>query len=180
MKLPEYEPSDKIWQNIEAKLNEDALQKALKTMPQYEPNESVWNQIEQGLTPKPSLKLNTWRWMTAAASVVVLLSFYLWYSIDNQRVRYSVEQIDNDLLLNPSDDNDRQYQQIVAYCQQQTYVCENPEFKTLKTELDELHSASQKLKEAMGQYNTEPELMSQLADVEQQKTEVLKKMAAKI
>ncbi len=181
IKLPEYDPSDEVWQHIEAKLNDDVLQKAIGQLPQYEPKEELWNQIEEQLKPKTKIiKFTAWQWVAVAASVAVLIGAFFIYLPDNQPISYSEEQIDKNLQLNPHDDSNKQYEQIVAYCKEQTYVCENPEFKSMKTELDELQNASYQLKDAMGTYNTDPELMTQFTEIEQQKTELLRKMAAKI
>jgi hypothetical protein len=181
--LPQYEPSDEVWKNIESKLNEDVLHRAIKNLPQYEPEDAVWDKIETELTPKKAtkiLQLNQWKWWAAAASIVVLIGIFFLFMTDNQSVSYSEEKINKNLLLNPADDSDADYERIVAFCKQEELVCQNPEFRHLKSELDELHEASQELKTAIGQYNTEPELMSQLTEIEQQKTEIIKKMALRV
>lgn len=177
--LPEYEPSEEVWNKIVSKLSEGALQNALEKLPNYEPNEAVWSKIDDKLSPK-TIKFSAWKWVSAAASAVIIMSISYWLKTDKQQIRYSEERIDKDLLLNPVDDSQQQYEMIVAYCKQQTYVCQNPEFVSLKTELEELNSASKQLKEAVGQYNTEPELIAQLTNIEQQKSEIIRKMAAKI
>ncbi|MDZ7934026.1 MAG: hypothetical protein U5M51_03435 [Emticicia sp.] len=177
--LPEYEPSEEVWNKINSKLHESALQNALEKLPIYEPDDTVWNKIDNKLSPK-TIKFSAWRWASVAASIAIVLGFSYWLSTDKQQIRYSEERIDKDLLLNPIDDSQQQYEMIVAYCKQQTYVCENPEFVSLKTELEELNSASKQLQEAVGQYNTEPQLMAQLSSIEQQKSEIIRKMAAKI
>lgn len=177
--LPEYEPNEEVWNNIVSKLSEGALQNALEKLPSYEPTDAVWNQIDDKLSPK-IIKFSAWKWVSVAASVAIIMGIFYWLSTDKQQIRYSEERIDKDLLLNPVDDSQQQYEMIVAYCKQQTYVCQNPEFVSLKTELEELNSASKQLKEAVGQYNTEPELMAQLTSIEQQKSEIIRKMAAQI
>ena len=51
MNLPEYNPDDKVWQRIEAKLNDENKTKVLAKMPEYEPNEAVWDHIAAQLKP---------------------------------------------------------------------------------------------------------------------------------
>jgi hypothetical protein len=179
MNLPEYSPSNEIWHQIEAKLNDEILQKSIERMPVYEPEEKVWQEIEQQLSPK-IIGFKPLKRASVAAVLVLFFGFYFLYNFDNQALVYSEENIDQSVLLNPADDSDKQYEQIIAFCKTQTYVCENPDFKTLKTELDELQIASNRLKEAIGQYNTEAQLTEQLTDLEQQKTIILRKMALKI
>lgn len=177
--LPNYKPPEEIWQKIEVQLNDDVLKKAITKLPTYEPKADLWNKIEADLAPK-IIKFNAWKLASMAASIVLFAGIYLWYNTDSQEVKYSEQKIDENLLLNPTDDSQQQYDMIVAYCKEQSYVCENDEFRTLKTELEELNTASNQLKEVVGQYNTEPELIAQLTTIEQQKSEILRKMAAKI
>lgn len=177
--LPEYEPSNEVWKKIEAGLNQDVLQKAIDQLPEYEPIEETWSGINQGLNlHKP--KLVIWKWASLAASVLLIAGLVLYKPWESSNISYSQEKLDKQLLLSPTDDSQKQYEMIVAYCKEQTYVCQNPEFKELKTELEELNLASIELKEAVGAYNTEPELMAQLSTIEQQKADVIRKMAMKI
>ncbi|GAB3512338.1 hypothetical protein [Emticicia fontis] len=177
--LPEYEPSDDVWKRIEAGLNNDVLQKAISQMPQYEPAEEVWNTINQEINPHKS-KIIIWKWASMAASILLIAGILLYKRWDKPDISYSQEKLDKQLLLSATDDSQKQYEMIVAYCKEQTYICQNREFKELKSELEELNLASVQLKEAVGSYNTEPELMAQLSSIEQQKADIIRKMAMKI
>ncbi len=179
--LPEYEPSDEIWNKINTELNNDILRKGISQLPKYEPNGRIWENIEAELNPK-IVNMHSWRWVAITASIVLVigLGFYMNYQKTQLMIAYSEQKIDTQLLLQSSDNSDGDYEKIVAFCKEQTYVCENPEFKNLKVELDDLQAASIQLREAMGAYNTEPKLMTQLAQIELQKSEILKKMTTKI
>ncbi|MBA4853125.1 hypothetical protein [Emticicia sp. BO119] len=178
--LPEYEPSDEVWKRIEAGLNNDFMQKAISQLPEYEPDEEIWSNINRELNQKKP-KLIVWKWASIAASVLLIAGILIytkpWNTTD---ISYSQEKIEKQLLLSSTDDSQKQYEMIMAYCKEQTYVCQNPEFKELKSELEDLNDASIQLKEAVGNYNTEPELMAQLSTIEQQKADVIRKMAMKI
>lgn len=178
-KLPEHEPSDELWNNIEAKLNEDAWQKVLQELPQYEPQAESWEQIEAKISHK-TISLLTWKWAVVAAIVVFTIGLWWMVMFNNQSIRYSEEIVNKQLLLQESDNSDADYERIMAYCKQQMYVCENPEFAALKSELTTLQEASIELKAAIGKYNTEPALIAQLAEIEQQKSEIVRKMTSKI
>lgn len=177
--LPEYEPSDDVWKKIEASLNDDVMQKAISQLRNYEPTEVVWTGINRGLNQQTP-KLINWRWVAVAASVLLIASMWLYQQNDTPSISFSEEKLDKQLLFSSTDNSQKQYEMIVAYCKQQTYVCQNPEFKELKSELEELNSASIQLKEAVGEYNTEPELMAQLSAIEQQKASIIRKMAMNI
>ena len=175
--LPEYEPSDEVWKKIEAGLNDDVMKQAISQLPIYEPKEEIWTNINYELNQhKP--KVNIWKWVSVAASVLLIAGILVVYhQKDTPEISYSQEKLDKQLLLSSTDDSQKQYEMIVAYCKQETFICQNPEFKELKTELEELNSASVQLKEAVGAYNTEPELMAQLSAIEQQKADIIRKMS---
>jgi len=177
--LPEYEPSNEVWKKIEAGLNEDAMQKSISQLKTYEPTEDVWTGIRQELNTQKT-KLIGWQWLAVAASVLLIAGTWLFKQKDTPSISFSEEKLDKQLLFSATDNSQKQYEMIVDYCKQQTYVCQNPEFKELKSELEELNSASIQLKDAVGEYNTEPELMAQLTAIEQQKASVIRKMAMKI
>ncbi|WP_337044094.1 hypothetical protein [Emticicia sp. 17c] len=179
--LPEYEPSEEIWKNIEARLNDDTLQKAISQLPAYEPDEKNWDGIIAQLTVvQPKSRMGAWLAIAVAASVILVAGILFFYVSIPDNVRYSEEKIDDNLLLRPADDSQKQYEMLMAYCKQQTYVCQNQEFERLKTELEELNTASNELKSAIGNYNTEPELIEQLTSIEQQKSDIIRKMVTKI
>lgn len=177
--FPEYEPSDEVWKKIEAGLNQDVLQKTIGQLPEFEPTDEVWNNISKELNLHKS-NVIIWKWASVAASVLLIAGIVLFKPWDRPDISYSQEKLDKQLLLSPGDDSQKQYEMIVAYCKQETYVCQNREFKELKSELEELNSASVQLKKAVGTYNTEPELMAQLSTIEQQKADIIRKMAMKI
>ena len=55
-------------------------------------------------------------------------------------------------------------------------VCDIPEFKTLKTELDELTTAQNELRHALGLYADDPELVSQMVQLERERDLILQKL----
>lgn len=174
MNLPEYEPSDNVWQNIEAKLNLDSFRQVVKNLPEYEPEEKVWANISSQLNNTKSSPI---KWVVAAS---ILVGFALYFSLKNNEVIYSKQEIAPDLLLTEKDQNQYGYEEIKKICSEDKIICEKPEFKALETELEELNTASIELKMAIGKYNTEPELITQLAEIENQKSDIIRKMVAQI
>lgn len=174
MKLPEYEPSDSIWQRIEAKLNQDSFQQVVKKLPEYEPEEKVWANISSKLNKSKSGPI---KWAVAA---YIIVGFALYFSLKNNEVTYTKQEIAPDLLLTENDKSQYGYEEIKKICSEDRIVCEKPEFKELESELEELNSASIELKMAIGAYNTEPELITQLTEIENQKSDIIRKMVAQI
>jgi hypothetical protein len=177
--LPEYEPSDEVWKKIEAGLSQDTMNKIISQLPMHEPEEETWTHINEQLSNQEPVRIG-WRWISIAASVLLIAGIAIYKQIEGPEIRYSQEKLDKQLLISPGDDSQKQYEMIAAYCKEQAFVCQNPEFRELKSELEDLNSASMQLKEAVGNYNTEPELMAQLSAIEQQKADVIRKMAMKI
>jgi hypothetical protein len=181
--LPQYEPPDTVWEGIEARL-------PLLELPVYDAPDWAWEKIEQSLNASPTLNpqspaLKILRGgkmgqLAAAASVALLVSVGLWFFLQRnslqKEVRISSEVVDNQLITPVNDDDESAFQQVEAFCETAIVVCEQPEFKTLKTELDELNAAREEIKSAMGDFNSNADLVAELTKIEQKRTVVLRNL----
>jgi hypothetical protein len=61
-------------------------------------------------------------------------------------------------------------------CKERTIACENPEFKSLKMELEELNDAKSMLEEAIGSYGTNANLIAEMREIEFARTDIVKRM----
>lgn len=179
-KLPHYFPPDSVWENIEQGLHETPLQEALSKLPTYEPPVQTWFDIAAQL-PQP--QRNWWRY--AAAAVVVLavgIGGYLTMKPTNEHttIVYSQEKINPKTITTTNEIIEQQYAHLQALCQKKITVCEKPEFKNLKQELDELTAAGNQLKEALGAYNTDATLSAQLSQIDRERADILKKLNERI
>lgn len=188
--LPEYAPPAMVWEDIDEKLGiaqvEEPLMTALEQLPIYEPPSLVWKGIEAQLAPAKEAKVVTlaWRgWIAAAAMVgVMLLAGVLFFNQDSETITIAYsEEVRNAEELKPDwyEDEDA-FATILAICKTQTFTCEAPEFKSLKTELEELNDARTALEEVMGDYGQDNNLMKQLARIEHERSDVLKEMVKMI
>jgi hypothetical protein len=175
-KLPTSRPSDEIWEDIEGKLNEVPLQMALKELPVFEPDAQIWEDIASQAPGRNQHKLT---WWYAAAVILVGVMAGLWTTkLDSNRlIVYSEEIVDQRLWAKKEQSTDLQYEKLIAYCEAETTVCSDKNFRRLQQEYIVLQTASGQLQQAMGTYNTEPELIRQFSLVEQEKAEVLNEMA---
>lgn len=178
-KLPSSGPSDQIWLEIDRKLSEVPLQNALKELPVFEPDEHIWAAIEGKV---PNRSRSNMAWWYAAAVILVGGITGLWASKRSTApmVAYSQEIVDERLQAKKDQETDQQYEKLKAYCEAETMVCNDKNFKRLQQEYEKLQTATQQLQQAMGAYNTEPELIRQFSLVEQEKAEVLNEMAKMI
>lgn len=175
-RLQAYEPDDAVWQEIEAGLREFSLQNAIKEMPVYEPVDQVWDHIDQRLyVQRPSGRV----WWLAASVVFAmsLMGLWIWQKGSEQEISYAQEKFDARLLVSIEKNTDAQYDKLKAYCEEEALVCSGKDFRRLTEDYELLREAAQRLEQAMGQYNNEPELIRQFAVLEQEKADVLNKLA---
>lgn len=180
--LPVHEPSEKVWNAIDRALENDAtFSRQLKSLPQYNPKNSVWQNIENQLVePKKSnLVLFVSNFKKIAATVVFLAGVF-WFFTKNKApettLSYSTEAVQHELQIAPEASDEDAFQMVKTICSEKFYLCESPDFQLLKVELDELDAAKNSLESAIGDYNTNPDLMAELTQIELDRTEVLKKM----
>lgn len=178
--LPHYSPPQSVWENIEQGLNEAPLQEALSKLPAYEPPVQTWFDIAAQL-PKQQPR---WRRYAAAAAVVLAVGisgyFILQQRTEKATISYSQEKFNPKAAITANETIDRQYAHLQALCEERVTVCEKPEFKILKQELDDLTAASNQLKDALGTYNTDAALSAQLSEIEQERADILRKLNERI
>jgi len=175
-KLNIYEPGEQLWLQIQDNLNELPLQQATKNLAEYEPDDKIWALIEKEWSVSKSRKAMIWY----AAATVLLASFLgLWLLLPAQspEILISQQEIDSRLQAGKQAATDEQFDTLKTYCETETVVCDRPDFKQLTHEYETLRLASQQLQQAIGNYNTEPDLMRQLSALEQEKADILNKMA---
>ena len=180
--LPTYEPPETVWGAIETRL-------PLLEMRTYQPPVDIWESIENQLvtSEKPSFRLKILRdplkrfVLLAAASFALLVtaSFALFYNFNKNteaNLVVTTEVIDNQLIQQDWTETDKDFALVEAFCETALPKCEEPEFKHLKTELDDLNKAREDLKNVLSAYNSDPEIVAQLSKLENERSGVLKKM----
>lgn len=178
-RLPNYEPDKVLWNNIADKLNELPLNTAVRALPQYEPDDKLWELIAASSSVKrPAMR---W-WHFAAAIIMVGISISMLTNVNNTKpdISFSIEKVDARLQNNNLKPTDPQYQRLKAYCETNTLVCNSKDYKLLQTEYEKLNDASVQLKQTIGEYNTEVELVKQYIFLENQKANILNEMAKMI
>jgi hypothetical protein len=190
--LKAYNPPTFIWDNLEKQLDEDEknAQKGIYTEgSSFElKNENNVSETLKVYETSPlkvvkkrgllrQLMFNKWA-IAATISGLIFTVFSLLKPnyTEGSSLKYSTEVVDNQLLKNTSDDAEADYLMVEDFCQHQIAACKTPAFKTLKSELDELNSARETIKNAIGNYNSDADLMIQLKDIEQQRATVLRQI----
>ncbi len=170
--LKKFTPNEEVWDQLSRKIeHENELSLRLRQLPDFEPDERVWNQLETDLNKTG--KLIWWKW-SMAASIVLIGSFLVFRSVVSEsEISISKEIISEFEVLPESDEEDKEYNKIIALCTQKVEVCRDPEFRELKEEFEELKNAGDQLREVMGAYNTKNQLLEELKKIETQKSELI-------
>lgn len=192
--LPTYSPADDIWLDIQNLLDKEdreqqKLTAALQRLPTYEAPAMTWQSIANDLPKaKSEAKVFTMRrWAAAAATIGVIATGAWWFNtqraVDSIAYTYSTTQVDVETLANNqkvNEEDEQAFAMVNQICEQQVFVCDQPEVKKLRSELDELNKAYAEIKDALGQYSDDVDLQQQLLSLEQERTEVLKKIMTEI
>ena len=177
-KLPHYSPGDGVWTSINQEMNELPLKSATQSLPEYEPDEKLWDLIAKG----PAVNRMAYFWQYAAAVILLIGVAGVWFvgKKSGKQIAFTQETVDERLQTKADQVTDRQYEKLKAYCETETLICASSDYKQLQNEYEELVSAATRLQQAIGEYNAEPDLVRQFANIEQQKAEVLNEMAKMI
>lgn len=192
--LPQYQAPKKAWQGIEWKLDrlqsEAVLQQSVKQLPQHQAPNDIWQNIDEQLSPTPqqtTIRRRMWVWANVAALAAVLIGLVLlvgqWTGTeeaDQINYSYSIETIDEQLLVADWEEDETAFEMIMEYCKVQQIVCEEPEFKNLQDDLKELNAAREDLLLAMENYGKDAELVAQITRLEHERSDLLKQMLARI
>lgn len=188
-RLPQYEPPAGLWDALEESLNaEEQLSAAARTLPKYEPPAQVWENLEtaleQNLATKPVLRVAIFRRVMAAAAVgLILLSAWWLFKTGNvgaEQIVVSQARLDEQIRASVQEKEDTAFELVQTLCQSRAPVCEEPKFKTLKSELDALTEAKESLRQALGQYGDDPSLVAQLVRIERERSGLLRQIMSLI
>lgn len=190
--LPAHEPDPTTWAHLEACLEADAaLWRVLPTLPAHEPDDDLWATISSKLQAvdyenvnlekapalpalgRPLWPLRTTRRVWAlAASLLVLLGVGWWQlrpaalvpTVAHETVTFSQEVGLPQLPTPAADPLEQQGLSFIeAHCAAQPAVCQSGEFRTLRTQLQEVEVQEAQLHQAARRFGSSPELLREQA-----------------
>lgn len=189
--LKEHSPPSSIWEDINMELElgpeEIISTEMLAELPEHDPPPNLWEKIAQKLDVPQGGRIVSLKWrktLTVAASFIILFSAYFilqnWLQgndeTDEIALIYSIETIDDLLLKNDWQQDDEAFEMYKELCGAKQYICEHPEFQVLQQEFEELSSAVEELEYAIGNYGSDANLISQIKEIELERTDLFKKM----
>lgn len=91
---------------------------------------------------------------------------------------HRTEVVDDVLILACQHADDPSYRLVETLCREALPMCEEPPFRQLKAELDDLTHAHSELRNALGNFADDPDLVSQLIEIEHARRQVLQQLLA--
>jgi hypothetical protein len=180
--MSEYQPPGELWHDLEELLDfEQKLEAPLQEMPLLTPPATVWTGLAERVEQAPELKPKSqfhpaWKWLIGA----LLLAFFIGWRMLKPKptLAHRTEVVDDDLIMVSRRADDPSYNIVETLCQEALPVCEEPQFKQLKAELDDLTHAHSELKNALGDFADDPEMIAQLIEIEHIRYQILQQLIA--
>lgn len=188
--LKDHEPPDSLWTQIDREMElgeeESFSPLSLHQLPEYDPPEKVWKAIAKGLEQDSTAKIFKLGWrkpLAIAASFSLIIAAYFLLKTDQLdasdtviALNYSLEQVDDVLMEKDWKEDEKSFELYHELCSAKKYICEHPEFQVLQREFEELSDAIKEIETAIGDYNTNANLITQIKEIELERTDVFKKM----
>ena len=186
--LPQYSPPSEIWDRVEADLlvaeQEDNIAQVAGSLPEYAPPASVWDQIEGQLpTSRPKARiipigLRRVISVAAAAVGVIITVVILNINRSDTRISYSEEVIEEAVFASDWNTDEEGFEVVLAELEGSEYYGQISEVQELKYELEELNEAKAEIESMMEQYGTDESFVENMKEIEMERTELIKKLAA--
>ena len=201
--LPTHAPADELWPRIADELAAaEVLARALPALPVHEPADALWDAIAAQLddaaaptlTIRPDLSKPVGRPQRAAyrvvaglaAAVLLLVGWWQWpqtapAAAPRETITYSEEVVAEPAETQPMpaafDPLDRQGVAFIdAHCTSLPTVCQSDEFRELRTQLTELETEEQRLRQDVRRFGTTPELVRHQVQVTTLKATVTREL----
>lgn len=186
--LPQYSPPSEIWDRVEADLlvaeQDGDIAQVAGSLPQYAPPAFIWDQIERQLPANKSkarlIPLGVRRVIAVAATAVGVIFTVVLLNINRSdtRITYSEEVIEEAVFVNDWNTDEEGFEVVLAELEGSEYYGQIPEVQELKYELEELNEAKADIESMMEQYGTDQEFIENMKEIEMERTELIKKLAA--
>lgn len=180
-----YNAPDRLWSNVESNLDNPApatelvLNEAIDKLPQHSPPPLVWNELAKKLDGNQTTKVvqlhKRRRLMGIAAAAAVLLGVAFWTlreSPTTVNMVYSQVTMQQFQLDIDWDADEGSFERIGDQLAQTN----DPLLNNLKVELLELNSARNDVKEMLLSYGQDPNLVTQLGDIERERSDIYRQI----
>lgn len=187
-RLPTFAPPREVWDAVDRTLtSEETLENAIEQLPTYAPPAFVWERVEAELNKPAKIRRLRPVWLSAAAAALVVLTLgtYFWLTQDSASVEQvqvvfaEAEQPVNILKIDWDEDESVMKEVVDAFAQKASFVQE-PENQSLLSEWEELNEAKAEIKTMLTKYGNDADLVRTIAEIERQRSAIVKQMAMEI
>ncbi len=177
--LPQYQPPDSLWGNIESDL-ERPQPLPLDRLPGYTPPPQVWNHLNEALDQNNQrrLRIRRLRIVGLAAGFLLAIGLFAWFEARQGptiTVAYSQEPASEVVLTKDWDADEQSFDQITV---DPWELDRGSEFADLQFELEELSQAKEEVKAMLVAYGGDPQLVRQLSNIERERSAVYRQIIA--
>lgn len=180
-----YDAPDRLWSDVESGLDnpipftESVLNKAVVKLPQHSPPPSVWNELAKTLDNEQTTKVVQFRQrrklISIAVAAAVLLGVAFWVlretppTISKVYAQITMQQFQLDIDWNADEGSFERIGDQLAQVN-------DPQLNNLKVELQELNAARNDVKEMLLSYGQDPQLVTQLGDIERERSDIYRQI----
>lgn len=141
--LPKHSVDTDLWDNIDQQLS--ASTTLADKLPQHKADSFLWFAIEEQLGKSKSHRFLRLRYISAAASIAVIMTFgSIFFTHNDDPVYFTEEVYMQDIS---SDDVNFLEVDVLENCNEYPAVCSTPDFTKLKSSLDQLKREELKLRD---------------------------------
>lgn len=142
--LPKHSVEIDLWDTIDQQLSRQNT--LVNKLPQHKADSELWYAIEDELKRSKTRRFLRLRYISAAASIAVIMTFGTVYFTHNSHENiYFTEEVYTPTLV--SDDFTLPKVNVLENCDEYPDVCNTPDFTRLKSNLDQLKREELKLRD---------------------------------
>lgn len=173
--LPAITPPENIWESIDSELS---LQHHLHQLKKHNPSEAIWPQIQAALQAKKKRAVVVW--FSLAAAVMLLAYFLVYQPSRSTTIQISEETFPCQPIAKWQEDDLEINQLLNQLCKMNPIICNQPDFKAGKQELNYLDQQKAEILKRLNTYDQQKELQIMLTKIELEKNEIVKQMVSKL
>ena len=166
----------KIWDNIEKALDfDDQLKLRIPDLPVFEPENTLWVKIEDNL-PKRKMDITPVQYLIRIASVAASIAIIIFATNGLYRMEQKNFVVQTEIISIKTNDiniEDKAVNEINLICKSNMPICDQPEFRELIEQYDELNKEELELKQAINKIGDSPEMIKAMIKIENLKSETL-------
>ncbi len=175
--LPAKDPSDEVWNKINKQLSK---KERLAQLTKYEPPRKVWTHIEQQLANNSSERKSIMpaliKWSVAAAAIFII-GYFIYVNDFNshQNINYSEKWV---TIQDTALWNDQETPETIlsTICEGNPAICNSPNFKMIKTKIEQLEKTKQIILTQFNIYEPNTELKIMLTKIELEQAGLIKQI----